>query len=103
MGEQVRAIDVQDVISYGDDLLKLLKSRKDIDGLMQSIQGVKSLVSSCNRDYSNIQNLLEESQRQVETCSQEISTARDESDLEPVQKDLTDKLQKEKIILQELR
>ncbi|XP_068650443.1 kinetochore protein SPC24 homolog [Aristolochia californica] len=103
MGEQVHAIDVQEVISYGDDLLKLLKSRKDIDGLTQSIQGAKLLLSSCNTDYSNVQNLLEENQRQVETCTQEISKARDESDLEPVQRDLADKLLKEKILLEELR
>ncbi|KAG9455347.1 hypothetical protein H6P81_008251 [Aristolochia fimbriata] len=103
MGEQVRTVDVQELISYGDDLLKLLKSRKDIDGLMQSIEGVKSLVSSCNTDYSKIQNLVEESQKQIEACTQEMTKARDESDLESFQRDLEDERQKEKELLQELR
>ncbi|KAI3994324.1 hypothetical protein MKX01_012581 [Papaver californicum] len=58
MGETATKIGVSDLISYCDDLVRVLQNKKDINNLMQCTDSVKLLQSSCDRDFSELQNFL---------------------------------------------
>ncbi|MCL7030118.1 hypothetical protein MKW94_026391 [Papaver nudicaule] len=58
MGENVATIGVSGLISYCDDLVRVLQNKKDIGNVMQCTDDVKLLQSSCDRDFCEVQNSL---------------------------------------------
>ncbi|KAI3886620.1 hypothetical protein MKX03_031141 [Papaver bracteatum] len=59
MVETATKIGVSSLMSYCDDLVKVLQNKKDINNLMQCTDSVKLLRSSCDGDFSEVQNSLE--------------------------------------------
>ncbi|KAM1823340.1 hypothetical protein ACFX13_025981 [Malus domestica] len=57
MGE---ASGISKLISYSDDLVKVLKDQRDINNLAQCLQHRKALRSSCDSDFNEVQNSLQE-------------------------------------------
>ncbi|KAM1087283.1 hypothetical protein ACFX2B_012678 [Malus domestica] len=55
MGE---ASGISKLISYNNDLVKVLKDQKDINNLAQCLQHCKALHSSCDSDFNEVQNSL---------------------------------------------
>ncbi|KAJ0983761.1 hypothetical protein J5N97_002117 [Dioscorea zingiberensis] len=55
-----KRVDIVKLISLGDDLIGVLNNKKDGDNLMQSLEGMKTLKSSCEMDSQEVQNLLDE-------------------------------------------
>ncbi|OVA10944.1 hypothetical protein BVC80_8193g4 [Macleaya cordata] len=107
MDDTALKIDVSKLISYCDDLVGVLKNKKDINNLMQSLEGVKLLQSSCEVDSSELQNSLEVYQKKINECQQRINEAKskvvDDTDLESLQKELEEKLKRETSLREELR
>ena len=52
-----KRVDVARLLSLGDDLIGVLNNRKDGDNLMQSLESMKALQSSCEMDSCEVQNL----------------------------------------------
>ncbi|XP_077228743.1 kinetochore protein SPC24 homolog isoform X2 [Tasmannia lanceolata] len=107
MDGSTRKIDVQELFSYSDDLVQVLRNKKDINGVMQLQEGAKTLRSSCKADFSNAHNLLQEYQKNINACKQKIDEGRTEviadSELEHLQNQLEEELNKEQLLRGELR
>ncbi|KAF5737255.1 hypothetical protein HS088_TW13G00134 [Tripterygium wilfordii] len=88
MGDLSRNIDIDKLISYGDDLVAVLKDKRDVKTLTQCLEQSKSLHSSCYTDFNEIQSSIE--------------VAAD-SDFDILQKELEEELQKERELMEELR
>lgn len=55
MGELSRKVDVDKLISYSDDLVEFLKDKRDVNNLTQCLDNFKSLQSSCDDDFNEVQ------------------------------------------------
>ncbi|KAI3836774.1 hypothetical protein MKW98_005107 [Papaver atlanticum] len=78
MGETATKIGVSSLMSYCDDLVKVLQNKKDINNLMQCTDSVKLLRSSCDGDFSEVQNSLEVYQKKIDECQQRINDMKTE-------------------------
>lgn len=52
-------MDIQHLLSLGDDLLGVLKNPKDGEGMMKSLEGAKLLSSLCQVDANETEKSLE--------------------------------------------
>ncbi|KAJ4963462.1 hypothetical protein NE237_023401 [Protea cynaroides] len=95
------------VISYGDDLIECLRNKRDLNTLRQSVDGINMIKSSCETDFSEIKNLLEEYQSRINECKKKIDNAKSEviadADIDSLQKELQEELNKEDKCREELR
>lgn len=102
-----RKMDVEGLLSYGDDLIQVLKNKKDIHALAQLHEHAKKLQSSCNADLSDLQNQLKDYQERINTCKLNIEKAKTEvvadTELGRLQNELEELLQEERSINHELR
>lgn len=107
MANSGEGIDIQNLLSLGDDLVGVLKNKKDGDTLMQSFEGTRMLRSSCLSDSNELRSLLEDYQEKINTCQEKVEKAKHEmiadAELEQVQSELENKLQEELLLGQELR
>ncbi|RZC90669.1 hypothetical protein C5167_028500 [Papaver somniferum] len=99
MGETATKIGVSSLMSYCDDLVKVLQNKKDINNLMQCTDSVKLLRSSCDGDFSEVQNSLEVYQKKIDECQQRINDAKSEvvsdAELDSLQKEYKEELNRE--------
>ncbi|XWS67281.1 hypothetical protein CRYUN_Cryun05aG0274200 [Craigia yunnanensis] len=107
MGESSRMIDVEKLISYNDDLVKVLKDKRDIDNLTQCFQHLNDLHSHCDSDSKEVHRLLQEYEEKIEACKKKTvqtkSEVADGSEMEYLQKELQEELEKERGLKEELR
>ncbi|WOK95829.1 hypothetical protein Cni_G04536 [Canna indica] len=107
MANPGKRVDIENLLALGNDLLGVLKNKKDGDGLIQSLEGAKLLHSSCHSDANEIGKSLEDYQNKVQACKEKIEKAKDESDfdaeVEHLQHELDEKLEEENLLRQELR
>ncbi|KAK9005589.1 hypothetical protein V6N11_043017 [Hibiscus sabdariffa] len=59
MGESTRMVDVEKLISYNDDLMEVLKDRRDIANVTQCFQPFNDFRSHCDSDSKEIYRLLQ--------------------------------------------
>lgn len=59
MASPRKRVDIQHLLSLGDDLLDVLKNKKDGEGLMKSLEGAKLLFFSCQVDANETGKSLE--------------------------------------------
>ncbi|KAF9626340.1 hypothetical protein IFM89_032189 [Coptis chinensis] len=111
----VGRIDIKKLMSYGDDLVEVLKNKKDVNNLMQSLEGAKTLRTSCEADFHEttfdfgaIQFdkcfYAVEYQKKINACKQRIHAANTEvlsdKDLDSLENELEEELQKEEWALE---
>ncbi|XP_020531142.1 uncharacterized protein LOC105421678 isoform X2 [Amborella trichopoda] len=104
MADSSRQINIEALISYTDDLVRVLRSKKDITILTHSLEGASSLRSSTQKDLSDSLSHLHEIQKKIAICEEKIK-AESESDIpdvESLQKELQQELQNEELLHQEL-
>ncbi|URD93726.1 hypothetical protein MUK42_00912 [Musa troglodytarum] len=102
-----KRVDIDNLLSLGDDLLGVLKNKKDVDGPMQSLEGAKLLHFSCSSDSNNTGKWIEDCQNKIQACEEKLDRSKDEtsydSELDHLQHELDKKLQEEHMLQQELR
>ncbi|XP_026662536.1 kinetochore protein SPC24 homolog isoform X2 [Phoenix dactylifera] len=107
MANAGKRVDIQNLLSLGDDLVGVLKNKKDGDSLMQSLEGAKMIRSSCQSDSQELRSLLEDYQKKMNAYQEKIKKVKCETiadaELEQLQNELEDKLQEERLLCQELR
>ncbi|XWS43882.1 hypothetical protein CRYUN_Cryun16bG0142600 [Craigia yunnanensis] len=107
MGESSRMINVEKLISYSDDLVKVLNEKRDINNLTQCFQQLNDLHSHCDSDSKEVHRLLQEYEEKIEACKKKTEQAKsvvaDGAEMEYLQKDLKEELEKERGLKQELR
>lgn len=59
MADMSRNVDVEKLISYSDDLVECLRSKRDVDSLTQCLEHSAALQSSCDSDFSEVQRLVQ--------------------------------------------
>uniref|UniRef100_A0A5B7C9I4 Kinetochore protein Spc24 n=1 Tax=Davidia involucrata TaxID=16924 RepID=A0A5B7C9I4_DAVIN len=107
MGDLSRKINVEELISFSDDLVEFLKNGKDINNLTQCLEQSKALQSQCDADYNDVQNLLQDYQTKIDACKQEANEAKfgavGDAEINFLQKELEEELQRERLLREELR
>ncbi|TYI56038.1 hypothetical protein E1A91_D11G182300v1 [Gossypium mustelinum] len=68
-------IDVEKLISYNDDLVEVLKDKRDINNLTQCFQHFNDLRSHCNADSNEVHRLLREYEEKIEACKKKTEQA----------------------------
>ncbi|KAJ0088997.1 hypothetical protein Patl1_31411 [Pistacia atlantica] len=101
MGDMPRKIDVEKLISYSNDLVEVLKDKKDLNGLTQCLDHSKSLHSSCEADFNSVLNSIQDYEKKIEVCKQKTERAKSqvaaEAEVGHLQNELEEELEKEPI------
>ncbi|KAK1398164.1 hypothetical protein POM88_008027 [Heracleum sosnowskyi] len=107
MGEASRSFDMKNLISYSDDLIKLLKSERDSTSLSKLLEQLNILVSQTDGDFKCVQSSILDYQNKLDLCNQKIDAAKSEvaadSELDMLQKELEEELERERLLRDELR
>lgn len=107
MDDSSGKIDLDKLISYSDDLVKVLKDKRDINCLTQCLEQSNSLSSSCNADFNEVRSLLEDYRKKIDECKHKTEQARSEvvadAELDLLQRELEEELEKERMLGEELR
>ncbi|KAL2330690.1 hypothetical protein Fmac_018271 [Flemingia macrophylla] len=107
MAEPRRKLEVEKLISYSDDLVKVLQDPRDLDNLYLCLQQTLSLSSTCHSDLNDVRSLLQDYQKRMDACKQKIEEARSEtaadSALDLLQRELEEELEKERSLKEEFR
>lgn len=104
MGE---ASGISKLISYSDDLVKVLKDERDINNLAQCLQHREALCSSCDSDFNELQNSLRDYQIKTDECKQKTEAAKSEvvadEELDRLQREFDVDAEIESSLMEELR
>uniref|UniRef100_A0A2P2K1U5 Kinetochore protein Spc24 n=2 Tax=Rhizophora mucronata TaxID=61149 RepID=A0A2P2K1U5_RHIMU len=107
MGDFAGKIDVERLVSYSDDLVAVLKDKKDVDKLTQCLEQFKVLKTSCDADSNEARSQLQEYQKKIDEYMQKTEKAKSEvsadAELELLQKELEAELENERVLAEELR
>ncbi|XP_044488335.1 kinetochore protein SPC24 homolog [Mangifera indica] len=107
MGDMSRKIDVEKLISYSDDLVEVLKDKRDLNSLTQCLDLSKSLQSSCEADFNSVLNSIQDYEKRIEACKQKTERAKSEvaaeAEVDHLQNELEEELHKERALQEELR
>ncbi|KAF7142881.1 hypothetical protein RHSIM_Rhsim05G0223600 [Rhododendron simsii] len=107
MGDSARKIDVEKVIAFGDDLVGCLKEEKDVKNLTQHLELSKALQSHCDADSKAVRNLLQDYRKKIDLSKKKADEAKSEAvadaEMDFLQKELEEELQREHLLREELR
>ncbi|KAK4268508.1 hypothetical protein QN277_025158 [Acacia crassicarpa] len=107
MDDSSRKIDLDKLISYSNDLVNVLKDKRDLNCLTLCLEQSNSLSASCNADFNEVRSLLQDYQKKIDECKQKTEQARSEvvadAELDLLQRELDEELEKERMLGEELR
>ncbi|XP_020270401.1 uncharacterized protein LOC109845550 [Asparagus officinalis] len=107
MGDLSVRVDIQKLLSFGDDLIGVLNNEKDVESLKQSMEGGKMLGAATQGDAQQVQASLEEYQKRIGVCKENIDKTKrgtvPDAEIEHLQSELEEKLQRESSLCEELR
>ncbi|KAI3413095.1 uncharacterized protein J3R85_016533 [Psidium guajava] len=107
MGDFSRNIDLEKLVSYSDDLAQVLRDDKDIANLTHCLRHSDALRSSCDADLADLQSSLLEYQEKIDACKKKTEAARSEAaadvDIEQLEKELQEEIEKERLLMEDLR
>ncbi|CAN7117255.1 unnamed protein product [Brassica rapa subsp. narinosa] len=98
MGE---SFDIQNLISFGDDLISLLNSKNGFDVVSQSFDHSEALHFACDEDFNQIQESIKDCKKKTEEAYSDESARDDE--IERLQRELDEDMELERKINDELR
>ncbi|XP_027929883.1 kinetochore protein SPC24 homolog [Vigna unguiculata] len=107
MAEPSRNMEVERLISYTDDLVKVLVEPRDLNNLSYCHQQNLSLSSSSHSHHHDVRSSLQDCEKKVDACKQKIEEARSETvtdaELDLLQRELEEDLEKERLLKEEFR
>ncbi|XP_051130388.1 kinetochore protein SPC24 homolog [Andrographis paniculata] len=107
MDEKLRRMDMGELMSYGDNLIEILKEDKDAVSLKHFLRQSEALQSQCIKDYDEVHNSIEDYEKRIEACKQKAAAAESESaadtELDTLQKQLEEEQKLEWMLKEELR
>ncbi|KAK4582329.1 hypothetical protein RGQ29_025491 [Quercus rubra] len=107
MGDSSKNVDVEQLIAYSDDLVRVLKDKRDINSFTQCLEHSKSLRSSCDSDFNQLQSSLQDYQKKIDVCKKKTEEAKSEvaadAEIDLLQKELEVEMEKEHSLMDELR
>ncbi|CAH8259817.1 unnamed protein product [Arabidopsis lyrata] len=107
MGNASENFDIEDLMSYGDDLINLLDVRNGFDVISQSFEQFKALNFACDEDFNQIQCSIEDCKKKLDVCKKKTEEAYSdvaaEDEIERLQKELDEEMERECKLKDELR
>ncbi|KAK6943182.1 hypothetical protein RJ641_028559 [Dillenia turbinata] len=102
MGEISRNVDFENLISYGDDLVELLKDKKDLNNLTRCVENSKSLRLNCDADIDEIHSLIQGYEQKIDACKRKIDEAKSEvvsdAEISFLEKELDEEMEREPVV-----
>ncbi|KAL2541454.1 hypothetical protein Adt_02432 [Abeliophyllum distichum] len=102
MGETSRNVDMEELMTYSNNLVQILKSDKDINAAKQFLHKSKALQSQCDKDFYQVQKSIQEYEKKIDACKQKAAAAKSEAaadeELDLLQKELEDEQKEEHML-----
>ncbi|EOA32905.1 hypothetical protein CARUB_v10016230mg [Capsella rubella] len=99
MGNGSENFDIEDLMSYGDDLINLLDVKNGFDVISQSFEQLKALNSACDEDFSEIHGSIHDCKKKLDVCKKKTEEAYSdvaaEDEIERLQKELDEEMELE--------
>lgn len=99
--------DIEEFISFADDLVELLKDPIDVQNLNQCLEHFKALQSSCDDDFSSVQSLIQDYEKKIQACRQKTEEAKAntvaDDEMEILEKELEEEVGKGHLLMEEIR
>ncbi|GMH25657.1 hypothetical protein Nepgr_027500 [Nepenthes gracilis] len=107
MGDAPRNFDLENLWSYCDDLVGVLRDKRDIRVLSQCLEYSNAIQSSSNSDFNDVQSSIRDFQKKIDDCKQKIEEAKSnvvaDEELGQLQKQLDEELQTEHLLLEDTK
>ncbi|KAG6603568.1 Kinetochore protein SPC24-like protein, partial [Cucurbita argyrosperma subsp. sororia] len=107
MADFAGKFNIEELLSYGDDLVALLNDQNDVQTLNQCLEHFKTLQSSCFDDFSNVQSSVQDYEKKIEACRQKTEEARtstvSDDEIDILEKELGEELGKGNLLMEEIR
>ncbi|QCD99815.1 hypothetical protein DEO72_LG7g1101 [Vigna unguiculata] len=102
MAEPSRNMEVEKLISYTDDLVTVLVEPRDLNNLSYCHQQKLSMSSTSHSHHQDVRSSLQDCEKKVDACKQQIEEARSETvsdaELDLLQRGLEEELEKERLL-----
>ncbi|KAL1193813.1 putative kinetochore protein SPC24 [Cardamine amara subsp. amara] len=106
MGNASENFDIEELMSYGDDLINLLNVKNGFDVVSQSLEQLKALNFACDEDFNQIQGSIQDCKKKVEVCKKKTEEAYSDvaagDEIERLQKELDEEMERE-LVADELK
>lgn len=107
MGDKSPQIDIKQLLSYCDDLVGVLRDKRDFNLLTYCVEHSNSIKSSSDSDFNSTHIAISDYQKKIDDCKHKIEVARSEvvsdEEIERLQKELDEELKREQLLREDLR
>lgn len=108
MGNLSESFDIEDLMSYGDDLISLLNAKNGFEVVSQSFEDLKALRFVCDEDLNQTQRSIQDCKMKLVACKKKTEEAYSDvscgdDDVERLQKELDEEMEIECKLKDELR
>ncbi|XP_078165547.1 kinetochore protein SPC24 homolog [Carex rostrata] len=107
MANHGKKVDVDKLLPLLGETVKVLKAKKEGDGLVQSCDSAITIMSSFLSSSHDLHASIEDCQKKIDACNREIEKVKSESvpddELVRIQKELQEAKKAEELLLEELR
>ncbi|KNA06979.1 hypothetical protein SOVF_176160 [Spinacia oleracea] len=107
MGDNSPQFDINQLLSYCNDLVEVLRDDTDFNMLSHCVQLGESIQSSSDSDFNSNQIAISDYQKKIDDCKHKIEMARSEvvsdEEIERLQKELDVQLKREKQLREDLK
>uniref|UniRef100_A0A1J3IFX6 Uncharacterized protein n=1 Tax=Noccaea caerulescens TaxID=107243 RepID=A0A1J3IFX6_NOCCA len=107
MGNLSENFDIEDLMSYGDDLIELLNVKNGFDVVSQSFQHLEALNFASDEDFNQIQGCTQDCKKKLDLCKKKTEEANSDvlagDEIERLQKELDEEMELECKLKDELR
>ncbi|CAG7890658.1 unnamed protein product [Brassica rapa] len=91
MGNLSESFDIEDLMSYGDDLISLLNAKNGFDVVSQSFEDLKALRFVCDEDLNQTERSIQDCKKKLVACKKKTEEAScGDDDVELVAEELKD-------------
>ncbi|CAN6992256.1 unnamed protein product [Brassica rapa subsp. trilocularis] len=91
MGNLSESFDIEDLMSYGDDLISLLNAKNGFEVVSQSFEDLKALRFVCDEDFNQTQRSIQDCKKKLVACKKKTEEAScGDDDVELVAEELKD-------------
>ncbi|KAH0944065.1 hypothetical protein HID58_003702 [Brassica napus] len=75
MGNLSESFDIEDLMSYGDDLISLLNAKNGFEVVSQSFEDLKALRFVCDEDFNQTQRSIQDCKMKLVACKKKTEEA----------------------------
>uniref|UniRef100_A0A0A0L002 Uncharacterized protein n=2 Tax=Cucumis sativus TaxID=3659 RepID=A0A0A0L002_CUCSA len=107
MGDFATNSNIEELASFADDLVAILKDPTDVRNLNQCLEHFKTLQSSCDDDFTSVQSSLEDYEKKIKACREKTEEAKAntvaDDEMEILEKELEEEIGKGHLLMEEIR